>query len=117
MTTYLTSSGVGRIDDQLADLADGDPKLLMLLALAEAHYQTTDRSEQVRIAGQALKGTVGSVGQRMVAWEDLRDAVAQWHAWDRVADSQGRHSELSVPSREQVCDEVVYALLNMRRVV
>lgn len=108
-TTYLTDDGVGTLDDQLRELADGNQTALWFLAAAEAFCDGAGVDGQ-RLTDQVMRALGGIPAVRMRAWEDLCCAVDMWHRWDRVADSQGRHDYLDIPSREQVCLDVVETL-------
>lgn len=105
----ITGVWVSLLPAELLELADGDETAIGWLALAE-QYRNADRAEGGRISGQAIRHLAGTPGQRLIAWHDLVDAVVQWHSWDLVADGQGNHSELNLPSRERVCTEVTYCL-------
>jgi hypothetical protein len=98
------------LPSELADLATTEAQTVWL-TLADNHYNATDRDTQLALSRVAYRiMAAGTVGQQIGAWQELCDAVRQWHRWDLVADSQGRHSELSLPSREAVQDHVVWAL-------
>lgn len=100
---------VALLPAELLELADGDETAIGWLALAE-QYRNAPAVERPKLAGQAYRHLAGTPGQRLTHFHDLAEAVDQWADWNLVADSQGRHSDLSLPSREKVCDEVVFCL-------
>lgn len=118
MATDLFPAGFGSIDlpEELAALADGDLKALEYLVLAEA-WRDADHMGRVAISGQALRLLPGTTGTRIIAWEDLRDVVAEWHQVDVVLDTQGRHDYLHLPTREGSDQRVVDVLAWIRGVV
>lgn len=120
MAADFFPAGFSAIDlpDELQALADGDLQAIEYLVLAEAWRDAdTDRD---KITGQALRLLPGTPGARIIAWEDLRDVVAEWHQVDVVLDSQGRHDYLHLPTREGADQRVVDVLAwirNIQRVV
>lgn len=111
--TASTADWVALLDEQLLELADGDETAIGFLALAE-EYRNADDATAPQVSGVVLRKLTGTPGQRLGVWHELTEAVDRWHAWDQVADSQGRHDHLNIPSREKVCEDLVYALGELR---
>lgn len=97
---------------ELAALADDDADRMTLLSLADGWCQSGDDGERVTLSGAALRVLEGTPGERIIAWQDLREAVESWHGWDLVADSKGRCDYLSLPRSREEADRLVLDALD-----
>jgi hypothetical protein len=112
--TAQTADWVALLDEQLIELADGDETAIGWLAVAW-EWLNTPIADQPRVAVRAYTHLSGRFSQQHTVFHDLTDAVEQWLRWDLLADGQGNHRELSLKSREGVCDDVVWALQALMR--